>query len=99
MIGIINEENFDKLIKLNNLNLDDLEFVLKKIILSISSFDECYSGRDLQYIFETILYQRKNLNKISDIVSNYSTILSDVKLSYKNQDKKSADFFKQHINQ
>ena len=97
MIGI-DVDNLDKLIKLNNLNLEDIQNDIKEILISIGSFDECYSGRDLQNIFESISNQRKNLIKITNTVKSYSTVFSDVMIGYKTQDENVRNIVNQHIN-
>lgn len=97
MLGI-NIDNIDKLIKLNNLNCDELQKSIKNMIIAINEFDECYSGRDIEHIFDSVVSQKSNLSEIIRIVSNYSTILTDVKTSYEMQDQKVYNIYNEHKN-
>lgn len=85
MIGI-DIDNLDKLIKLNNMSVDEITKYIKNIIFSITELDECYTGKDLDFVFSELMIQRSNINKIPSLISNYSTVLSSVKQSYKMQD-------------
>lgn len=85
MIGI-DTEILDKIIKINSINLDVIKTDTSELLKSIESLKECYSGLDLNFAFAKLLEQQKNLNKIINIINNYSVVLSSVKTSYIKQD-------------
>ena len=84
----INNENLDKLIKINNLNLESLEENLKKLKKSIIDLDNCYSGNSISFISKEAVRQISNLDKIFDVNKSYIEVLCDVKTFYnlKSQD-------------
>lgn len=86
MIGVYNDE-LDKLIKLNILNEETLLNNIKQLLMTINELPICCVGKDLQFVYNELLSQRKEINKICKLVNNYTTILSEVRLSYKMQDE------------
>lgn len=85
MIGV-NLDVLDSLIKKNNNYLNSFNSNSKRLINSINELNNCYSGRDLEYLFYTPVNEIKNIQTISNIIENYSSILYNVKNSYQTQD-------------
>ena len=85
MIGI-NIENLDKLIKINNLNCSSLDDNINDLLGILNELDDCYSGKDISFIFSSVIEQKSNIRKIPSIVKNYSDILATAKTSYQHQD-------------
>lgn len=85
MIGI-DGDILDKIIKINNVNSETLVDNNNRVLDTISSLKECYSGYDLNFVFSEVIEQQKELKKIINIINNYSVVLSNVKISYTNQD-------------
>lgn len=87
MKGII-DENLDTLIKKNNFNADSLSKNLKILTDSIDELDDCYSGNSINFVFMEVAAQKDNIKKISNMVKNYSEVLSNVKIAYHQQDER-----------
>ena len=94
MIGI-NKDNLGKLIKVNNLNLDSLSKNLDNLVGVLDDLDECFSGSGILFAFSETINQKDNLKKVPQIISNYSDILSSVKISYERQDANFQSLFNQ----
>lgn len=94
MIGV-NEENLDKLIKINNMNQIEVDNHIKKILISINEINDCYSGKDLNLIFNNLIIEKSDVSKISKVIKAYSDVLYDVKVSYNNQDSNVSGKIKQ----
>ena len=90
----INNEVLDKIIKINNLNLESLEENLKKLKESIIDLDNCYSGNSINFISKEAVKQISNLDKIREVIKNYSIVLENVKISYTKQDENISDIIK-----
>ena len=97
MIGI-NIENLGKLIKVNNMNKISLETNINNLITIIDDLQSCYSGNELNYLFSSIDKEKDNLKGISNIVESYSEVLSNVKISYEQQDLNFHNLFKNSDN-
>lgn len=85
MIGIDNDI-LDKIIKINNVNLETLRDNNNRVLDLFSSLKDCYSGYDLNFVFLKAIEQQESLKKIINVMNNYSVVLSNVKVSYNNQD-------------
>jgi len=82
----INDLKLDKLIQVNNLNYDLISDNIKKVNNNLDDLADCYTGKDIDFLFSTLVNQRSNLNKISDVIKSYSEVLSEVKKNYHAQD-------------
>ena len=96
MIGIDNDI-LDKIIKINNINLEDLNSKRNELLKNINNLKDSYSGVDLDFAFNEAFSQKSNINKILDVINNYSEVLSSVKFAYNRQDANIANTMN-HIN-
>ncbi len=86
MIGV-NVDNLDMLIKKNNLYLNSFNSNYRRLVSAINELNSCYSGSSLEYLFTGPMKEIKNIETISNVIENYSNILSGVKISYQQQDQ------------
>ncbi len=86
MIGV-NIDNIDALIKKNNYYLDSFNDNKIKLLDSINNLNKCYDGTDLEYLFDRPIRERDNIEKIYKVMSNYSSVLTNVKRGYQFQDE------------
>ena len=86
MIGV-NVDNLDTLIKKNNIYLNSFNSNYKRLVSAINELNSCYSGSSLEYLFTEPMKEIKNIQTISNVIENYSNILSGVKISYQQQDQ------------
>lgn len=93
MMGI-NVDNLNSLIKKTNLYLDSFNQNYNKLVSNINGLNSDYSGSSLNYLFSVPTNEIKNIRTISNVVNNYSNVLSNVKFSYQKQDST----FKEQIN-
>lgn len=87
MIGI-NIETLESLIKKNNNNLNSYNTDSKRLVDCISELSNCYSGRDLEYLFMEPTNQISSMHTILKVIENYSDILLSVRKGYEQQDLK-----------
>lgn len=86
MIGV-NVDNLDMLIKKNNLYLNSFNSNYRRLVSAINELNSCYSGSSLEYLFTEPMKEIKNIQTISNVIENYSNVLSGVKISYQQQDQ------------
>lgn len=55
---------------------------VKNIMSTINELQNLYSGYDLQFLFQDVVSQNKDVNKISLVIDNYSKTLVDIKNIY-----------------
>ena len=79
-------DNLDKLTKINKLNSESVKDNLFDIKRNMDELSNCYSGKNISFVFEELQNQQFNLSKIFEVIENYSDILIEVKKSYINQD-------------
>jgi len=69
----------------NNRYYNVISDQVKSILSCITELNDLYSGRELEYLFNKVLTQNTELNKIPNIVDNYSNYLEDLKFEYNNK--------------
>ena len=82
----VNVDNLDMLIKKNNLYLNSYNSNSRRLVSAINDLNSCYGGSSLEYLFSEPMNEIKNIQTISNVIENYSNILSGVKVSYQQQD-------------
>ena len=82
----VNVDNLDMLIKKNNLYLNSYNSNSRILVSAINDLNSCYGGSSLEYLFSEPMNEIKNIQTISNVIENYSNILSGVKVSYQQQD-------------
>ena len=81
----INNTNIEELIKKNNYYLESLEDNLKKLSNVVKDISSYYEGKCLSYLFSLPITQITKSSIIPSVVQSYSSVLSDVKTSYEQQ--------------
>lgn len=82
----IHLENIDKMIKVNDINKDEVKRILNEINKGFEELSSSYSGNSISFAFEELQRQQQNIAKIEKVIANYSNILNSVKNSYITQD-------------
>lgn len=85
MMGV-NVDGIDNLIKRSDLYLDSYNSNSAKLLSNLSDLQNCYSGNDLNFLFSEPISETENIKTISGILTNYSSVVSDVKVAYQAQD-------------
>lgn len=83
----VNIDKLDMLISKNNMYLNSYNSNSRRLISAINDLKSCYSGNSLQYLFSEPMNEVKNIKTISNVIENYSDILSGIKKSYQRQDQ------------
>ena len=82
----VNVEKIEELIKKNNLEVTNLKTDMMNLQGAIKDIVLCYAGKDIEFLFEPIISEVNNLQKLPKIFESYSNTLYNVEIAYKNQD-------------
>jgi len=85
MVGV-NVDGIDNLIKRCDLYLDSYNGNSAKLLSNLSDLQNSYSGNDLNFLFSEPINEIENIKTISGILTNYSSVVGDVKVAYQAQD-------------
>lgn len=69
----------------NNRYCNIISDQVKSILASINELNDFYSGKDLEYLFNKLYVQNNEMNKIPNIIDNYTNYLEDLKFDYTNK--------------
>lgn len=84
MVGI-NLLNFDSFMKKNYNNVSILNEAKDNLLGCMNELNDLYSGESVSIIFANVLDQKKDFDKISNVIDSYIDVLLEVKKSYEMQ--------------
>lgn len=69
----------------NNRYYNIISDQVKSILACINELGDLYSGSDLEYLFSKLFVQNNEINKIPNVIDNYTNYLEDLKFDYTNK--------------
>ena len=81
MIGI-DLERLDTVINKNDIYYDSIKHNVNSMVDNINELNSLHSGNDLQFLFQELTEQVRELESIPTVIESYSEVMRNVKAGY-----------------